>query len=202
MESSRAGVQTKDKEPDPVHYLFLWASLVTQLVKNPPVMKETWVRTPGWEDSLKKGMATHSNILAWRIPWALQSMGLERVEHDWVTFTWPIFVNKVFCCNTATLIHLYIVCGCIHTTVPEFSSCKSLHSPQSLYRLAFYTKRFLTLIQSIIIIIINIMIIIINNTITLSNSFYFTCILSCFLNNPMQQAGKILNDHLSYFKNK
>ena len=105
--------------------------------------------------------------------------------------------------NTTIPNYFYTVYGyfCVFTT-PEFSSCKSLHSPQSLYRLAFYTKRFLTLIQSIIIIIINIMIIIINNTITLSNSFYFTCILSCFLNNPMQQAGKILNDHLSYFKNK
>ena len=45
------------------------ASLVAQLVKNPPAMWETWVRSLGWEDSLEKGMATHSSILAWRIPW-------------------------------------------------------------------------------------------------------------------------------------
>ena len=47
-----------------------WASLVTQLVKNPPAMRETWVRSLGWEDPLEKGKATHSSILAWRIPWS------------------------------------------------------------------------------------------------------------------------------------
>ena len=45
-----------------------WASLVTQLLKNPPAMWETWVQPPGWEDPLEKGKATHSSILAWRIP--------------------------------------------------------------------------------------------------------------------------------------
>ena len=45
-----------------------WASLVAQLVKNPPAMKEAWVRSLGWEDPLEKGKATHSSILAWRIP--------------------------------------------------------------------------------------------------------------------------------------
>ena len=42
--------------------------LVAQMVKNPPVMQETWVRSLGWEDSLEEGMATHSSILAWRLP--------------------------------------------------------------------------------------------------------------------------------------
>ena len=49
-----------------------WAFLVAQLVKNPPAMQETWVRSLGWEDLLEKGMATHSSILAWRMlysPW-------------------------------------------------------------------------------------------------------------------------------------
>ena len=46
-----------------------WASLVAQLVKNPLTMKETWVRSLDWEDPLEKGKATHSSILAWRIPW-------------------------------------------------------------------------------------------------------------------------------------
>ena len=46
-----------------------WASLVAQLVKNPPTMQETWVRSLGLEESLEKGKATHSSILAWRIPW-------------------------------------------------------------------------------------------------------------------------------------
>ena len=47
---------------------YFWASLVAQLVKNPPAMQETWVRYLGWEDPLEKEMATHSSILAWRIP--------------------------------------------------------------------------------------------------------------------------------------
>ena len=51
-----------------------WASLVAQLVKNPPAMLETWVQSLGWEDPLEKGKATHSSILAWRIPWTGQSI--------------------------------------------------------------------------------------------------------------------------------
>ena len=47
---------------------YSWASLVAQLVKNPLAMRETWVRSLGWEDTLEKGKATHSSILAWRIP--------------------------------------------------------------------------------------------------------------------------------------
>ena len=59
-------------------------SLVAQLVKNPPVMQETWVRSLGREDLLGKEMATHSSILTWRIPWTeepggLQSAGSQRV---------------------------------------------------------------------------------------------------------------------------
>jgi len=45
------------------------ASLVAELGKNPPAMQETWVQSLGWEYPLEKGMATHSTILAWRIPW-------------------------------------------------------------------------------------------------------------------------------------
>ena len=51
------------------------ASLVAQMVKNPPVMQETWVPSLGQEDLLKKGKATHSSILAWRIPWTEDSGG-------------------------------------------------------------------------------------------------------------------------------
>ena len=47
------------------------ASLVAQLVKNPPAMWETWIRSLGWEDPLEKGKATHSSILAWKIPWTV-----------------------------------------------------------------------------------------------------------------------------------
>ena len=68
----------------------VWASLVAQSVKNPPAMQETWVQSLGWDDPLEEGMATHSSILAWRIPWTegsvgLQSMRSQRVWHDCVT---------------------------------------------------------------------------------------------------------------------
>ena len=55
-------------------------------------MWETWVRSLGWEDPLERGKATHSSILAWRVPWIVESMGLQRVGHDWVTLTltWKI----------------------------------------------------------------------------------------------------------------
>ena len=46
-----------------------WASLMAQLVKSLPAMQETWIQSLGWEDPLEKGKATHSSILAWRIPW-------------------------------------------------------------------------------------------------------------------------------------
>ena len=48
-----------------------WASLVAQLVKNPPAMQETWIRSLGWGEPLEKGKATHSRILAYRIPWTV-----------------------------------------------------------------------------------------------------------------------------------
>ena len=50
---------------------YSWASLVAQLVKNPPAMRETWVQSLGWEYPLEKGKAIHSSTLAWRIPWTL-----------------------------------------------------------------------------------------------------------------------------------
>ena len=62
----------------------LWASLVAQLLRNLP---EMWIQSLSWEDSLEKGKATHFSILAWRIPWTVQSLGLQRVGLDWVTFT-------------------------------------------------------------------------------------------------------------------
>ena len=62
---------------------------MTQLVKNPPATRETWVRSLGWEDPLEKGTATHSRVLAWRIPW-IQSTGSKRVRHDWATFAFGL----------------------------------------------------------------------------------------------------------------
>ena len=62
------------------------------MVKNLPAMQETWVQPLGWEDPLKKGMATHSSILAWEIPLkqkpdGLLSIGSQRVRHKWMTNT-------------------------------------------------------------------------------------------------------------------
>ena len=72
------------------HQTRTFASLVTQVVKNPPAMEETWVWSLRQEDPLEKGMATHSSIFAWEIPWTeepvrLQSMRWQRVGHDWAT---------------------------------------------------------------------------------------------------------------------
>ena len=62
-------------------------SMVAQMVKNLPAMQETWFRSLGWEDPLEKGMATHSSVLAWKIPWTeepgrLQSTWSQGVEYD------------------------------------------------------------------------------------------------------------------------
>ena len=71
-------------------YLLIGAFLVVQMVKNPPAMQETWIRSLGWEDLLEEGMATHSSIV-WRMPWTeepggLWFMGSQRVisqsDHD------------------------------------------------------------------------------------------------------------------------
>ena len=80
----------------PVFLLFecyltnLRISLVTQMVKNPPAMQETWVRSLGWENPLEEGMATHSSILAWRIPmyrgaWLATVQGSQRIRHNRAT---------------------------------------------------------------------------------------------------------------------
>ena len=71
---------------------WFWASLVAQMVKNTPAMCKTWVQSLAWIWRREKEMATHSNILAWRIPWTeelggLQSTGSQRVRHDRATFT-------------------------------------------------------------------------------------------------------------------
>ena len=65
----------------------LWAYLLAQTVKHLPTMQDTRVQSLGWEDPLEKEMATHTSILAWKIPWTedpgrLQSMGLQRVRYD------------------------------------------------------------------------------------------------------------------------
>ena len=79
------GRSTGEGKGYPLQYS--WASLVAQMVKNPPAMQETWVRSRGWEDSLEESMVKNSSILAWRISWTedpsrLQSMGWQGVAHN------------------------------------------------------------------------------------------------------------------------
>ena len=69
------------------YIIIYWTSLVAQMVKHLPTVRETWVRSLGWEDLLEKEIITHSSTLAWKIPWTeepgrLQSMGLQRFRHD------------------------------------------------------------------------------------------------------------------------
>ena len=67
---------------------FVWTSLVAEIVKNLLAVQDIQVQSLGWEDPLEDGMATHSGILPWKIPWTkepcrLQSMGSQRVRHNW-----------------------------------------------------------------------------------------------------------------------
>ena len=78
-----------------VHWAGERTSLVAQKVKHLPTMRETWVWSLGQEDPLEKKMATHSSTLAWKIPWIeepgrLQSIGPQRVGHDWATSLLPV----------------------------------------------------------------------------------------------------------------
>ena len=66
---------------------YSWASLVAQLVKSLSAMWDTWFKSLGWDHLLEKGKATHSSILAWRIPWTVQSTESQGVGYDWATFT-------------------------------------------------------------------------------------------------------------------
>ena len=89
--------------------------LVAQTVKNPPAMQETWVCSQGWEDLLEKEKATHSSILAWRIPWTeqpggLPSTGLQRLRHNWATFTLRKSVSR------------FLIASYQHGTHPPYSA--------------------------------------------------------------------------------
>ena len=94
------------------------ASLVTQKVKRLPAMRETWVRFLGQEDLLEKEMAIHSSTLAWKIPWTEepdrpQSMGLQRVGHDWATSL--LCIPAIFSWYLLLLLGPYHFClYCVH----------------------------------------------------------------------------------------
>ena len=68
---------------------------MAQLVKNSFAMRETWVRSLGWEDPLEKRKATHYSILAWRILWTVQSMGVQRIGHDSDFDLWASLVAQL-----------------------------------------------------------------------------------------------------------
>ena len=81
-----------------LHMHTIWNSLVVQMIKNLPAMQETPIWSLGQDDPLEKGMATHSSILAWRIPWTeepgrLQSMGSQRVGLYWATNTHTYYIH-------------------------------------------------------------------------------------------------------------
>ena len=90
--------------------LHQWASLVAQLIKNPPATQETWVWSLGWEHPLDYEKPTHSSILALRISWTICSMGtwnmseLQTVRHAWVTF---LSLASLACNLTLFIISLY-----------------------------------------------------------------------------------------------
>ena len=96
---------------------YSWAPLVAQLVKTPPAMWETLVQSLDWKDPLEEGMATHSSILAWRIPWTeapggIETTGSQRVGHDWVTKLTVCFILCEFYHSKQHLKkHIYVLRG-------------------------------------------------------------------------------------------
>ena len=96
-----------------VYMYYIWASLVSQTVKHLSAMLETQVQSLGREDPLEKEMATHSIILAWKIPQTgepgrLQFMGLQRVRHDWVTLLYFIYTYTYVYTHTHTHTHTWL----------------------------------------------------------------------------------------------
>ena len=78
-------------------------SLVAQMVNNLPAMQETWVRSLHWEDPLEEGMASHSNILAWRIPWTEEAGGLHSVGTQRADTTEQLTLSLPLCSQMDTL---------------------------------------------------------------------------------------------------
>ena len=108
---------------------FSYLTLVAQMVKHLPTMRETGVRSLGWEVPLKKEMAPHSSTLAWKIPWTkepgrLQSMESQRVRHDWAT-SLSLFFQDISAKNQ-------IFAGCIYAKLLQLcpTLCHAMdHSP-------------------------------------------------------------------------
>ena len=121
-------------------------SLVAQTVKCLPTMWETWVQSLGQEDLLEKEMATHSSILAWRIPWMeepgrLQFMGLQRVGHDWAT---SLSLNKSLPKNIKREMHIKMIYNI--TTFKNVFQCQTTNFNNSKPQLLLYQPNSLTLL--------------------------------------------------------
>ena len=117
-------------------YIHICLSLVAQTIKLLPAMRATWVQCLGWEDLLEKEIATHSYILAWKIPWTvkpgrLQSIWSQRVGHDWVTslsffhFT-HLYIYTCVCVCVCVCVYIYIYVSHTHSSSEELPH-KYLH---------------------------------------------------------------------------
>ena len=107
----------------------LGASLVPQMIVTLPATQKTWVWFLGWEDPLEKGMATHSSILAWRIPWTEEpsvSIGSQRVGHDEAThtFTFTFHIDLLVFCNLALHPYYFLIRSlpCLKFKLRKFSA--------------------------------------------------------------------------------
>ena len=101
----------------------LKASLVAQMVRSVPAVQETWVWSLGQEDPLEKEMATHCNILAWKIPWTeepgrLQSTGSRRVRRDWAQHSTRYRSSLLFICKLNLESHFYTVFPVFRISLP------------------------------------------------------------------------------------
>ena len=132
-----------------------WASLVPQMVKNLLAMQEAQVRSLGVADTLEKGMAAHSNILTWRIPWTeksggLQSMGLQRVGHNWATNTFTFWIRSPFSHDLEKETYWYYVLSMVKVvciTGETHSCCKPLTILSShFHSTGFVTPRTILLV--------------------------------------------------------
>ena len=98
---------------------------MAQLVKNVPVMWETWVQSLDWEDPLEKRKATHSSILAWRSPQTVKSLGSQRVGHDWETSTFTLAISY-------TVKHILIIQSCCPT--PRYLPKRNIYIYKLLHK--------------------------------------------------------------------
>ena len=129
------------------------SSLVAQMVKSLPTMRETRVQSLGWEALLEKEMATHSNVLAWKLQWTvepgrLQSMGSQRVGNNWATSLH--FSNFIIFLNGGKLIIWYgaspSASSAIYSFLPLLGLLtRSLQNCLSLFSLRIWTPIFLSL---------------------------------------------------------